>query len=59
MPQDRQWLVNTLRRLGYTQAAQDAARELPNPVSVEEIQKFADRHRISRDEIISQMGGSP
>jgi hypothetical protein len=59
MPQDRQWFVNTLRRLGYTQAAKDAARELPDPVSVEEIQKFADRHRISRDEIISQMGGSP
>ena len=59
MAQDRQWLVDTLRRLGLTQAAEDAARELPDPVSLEEIQKFADRHGISRDEIISRMGGSP
>jgi hypothetical protein len=59
MAQDRQWLVDTLRHLGLTQAAEDAARELPDPVSREEIQRFADRHGISRDEIISRMGGSP
>ena len=33
MSQDRQWLVNSLRRLGYPQAAEDAARELPDQVS--------------------------
>ncbi len=59
MSHDRQWLVNSLRRLGYAQAAEDAARELPDQVSLEEIQKFADRHGISRDEVISRMGGSP
>jgi hypothetical protein len=59
MSQDRQWLVNTLRRLGYTEAAEEAARELPDPVSQDEIMKFADRYNISRDEVISQMGGSP
>jgi hypothetical protein len=59
MPQDRQWLVDTLRRLGYPQAAEDAARELPDPVSLEEVQKFADRHGLSRDEVVSRMGGSP
>ena len=51
MPQDRQWLVNTLRRLGYPQAAEDAARELPEQVP--------DRHGLSRDEVVSRMGGSP
>ena len=59
MSQDRQWLVDTLRRLGYTEAADDAVRELPDPVSLEEVTKFADRYGISRDEVISQMGGSP
>jgi hypothetical protein len=59
MPHDRQWLVDTLRRLGYPQAAEDAARELPDPVSLEEVQKFADRHGLSRDEVVSRMGGSP
>ena len=43
MSQDRQWFVNTLRRLGYTEAAEEAARTLPDPVSVEEIRQFADR----------------
>ena len=59
MSQDRQWFVNTLRRLGYTEAAEEAARTLPDPVSVAEIRQFADRYNISRDEVISQMGGSP
>ena len=59
MPQDRQWVIDLLRRLGYTRAADEAARELPDPVSLEEIEKFGDRHGISRDEITSQMGGSP
>jgi hypothetical protein len=59
MAHDRQWLVDSLRRVGLTQAAEDAARELPDPVSTEEIQKFADRHGISKDEVISRMGGSP
>ena len=59
MSQDRQWFVNTLRRLGYTEAAEEAARTLPDPVSQEEIRQFADRYNISRDEVMSQMGGSP
>jgi hypothetical protein len=59
MPQDRHWFVDSLRRLGYPQAADDAERELPDQVSLEEIQKFADRHGLSRDEVVSRMGGSP
>ena len=59
MPNDRQWLVGTLRRLGYEQAAAEAARELPEQVSLDEITKFTDRYGISRDEVISRMGGSP
>jgi drug/metabolite transporter (DMT)-like permease len=59
MSQDKQWFVNTLRNLGYTEAADAAARELPDPVSMEELKKFADRYAISRDEVMSQMGGSP
>ena len=59
MSQDRQWFVDTLRRLGYTEAAEEAARTLPDPVSLEELKKFTDRYNISRDEVMSQMGGSP
>ena len=59
MSHDRQWVVDALRRLGYTQAADEAAQELPDPVSVEQLLDFADRHGISKDEVISRMGGSP
>ena len=59
MPQDRQWVIDLLRRLGYTRAAEEAARELPDPVTMEEIRSFGVRHGISRDELISEMGGSP
>jgi hypothetical protein len=59
MSQDKQWFVKTLRRLGYTEAAEEAERELPDPVSLEELKTFTDRYNISRDEVISQMGGSP
>jgi hypothetical protein len=59
MSQDRQWFVDTLRRLGYTEAAEEAAQTLPDPVSLEEIKQFTNRYNISRDEVMSQMGGSP
>jgi len=59
MAHDRQWVVDTLHRLGYTQAADEAAQELPEQVSMEQLLDFADRHDISRDEVISRMGGSP
>jgi hypothetical protein len=59
MSHDRQWVVDTLRRLGYTQAADEAAQVLPEQVSVEQLLDFADRYGISRDEVISRMGGSP
>jgi hypothetical protein len=59
MAHDRQWVVDALHRLGYTQAADEAAQELPEQVSMEQLLDFADRHDISRDEVISRMGGSP
>ena len=59
MAHDRQWVVDSLRRLGYMHAADEAAQVLPDPVSQEQLLDFADRYGISRDEVISQMGGSP
>ena len=59
LAQDKQWFVHTLHRLGYTEAAAAAERELPDPVSTDDLIKFTDRYNISRDEVMSQMGGSP
>jgi hypothetical protein len=58
MPYDRLWLIDLLRSLGYTGAADDAAR-LPDQLSLEQLREFADQHGISRDEITDRLGGSP
>ena len=59
MAHSRQWLVDILRRLGYTQEADDALREMPEEFGIKQLQEFGDRHGISRGELISRMGGSP
>jgi hypothetical protein len=59
MAYTRQWLSETLRRLGYTQAAEDVSRELPDEFDLEQLTEFGRRHGISRGQLIEQMGGSP
>jgi hypothetical protein len=59
MSYDRQWVIDTLRRLGYTEAADGAERELPSQPSEEQVVNFADRYGINRGELMSRMGGSP
>jgi hypothetical protein len=58
MAYDRQWVIDQLQRLGYTREA-DEARSLPEQVSDEDLLAWSDKHGISRDELISRMGGSP
>ena len=57
--EDRSWLVQMLRQLGYTREADAALRELPDEPSLDEVKAFGDRHGISHDELTSRMGGSP
>ena len=59
MAQDRQWVVDTLRRLGYEDEAEETARVLPDPVDIEQLREFGDRYGISTAELTSRMGGSP
>jgi hypothetical protein len=60
MDYERQWLIDMPRHLGRGQAAKDAAREVPERFSREELEDFARRHGIqSRDELTDLMGGSP
>jgi hypothetical protein len=58
MGYSRQWVVDTLRRSGYTEEADEASRVLPDEVDLKQLQEFGDRHGISRDELIDRMGGS-
>ena len=59
MGYSRQWVVDTLRRIGYQQEADEALRVLPEEVDRRQLEEFGDRWGISRDELVSRMGGSP
>jgi hypothetical protein len=59
MSYSRQWVVDTLRHIGYLQAADAALHELPDEIDLEQLQVFGDKHGINRDDLISRMGGSP
>jgi hypothetical protein len=59
MAEDRQWVVDTLRHLGYEHEAEEAERVLPDPVDMEQLKQFGDRYGISEAELTSRMGGSP
>jgi hypothetical protein len=59
MGYSRQWVADTLGRIGYQQEADEALRVLPEEVDRRQLEEFSDRHGISRDELVSRMGGSP
>ncbi|HLN66340.1 MAG TPA: hypothetical protein VK280_03595 [Streptosporangiaceae bacterium] len=59
MQYSKQEVVTLLRRTGYTELADEAERVLPDPVDVGQLEAFANSHGVNRDDIISEMGGSP
>jgi hypothetical protein len=59
MAYSRQWVADSLRRIGYPQAADDALRLLPEELDRQQVEEFCQRYGISRDEVVSRMGGSP
>ena len=52
-------IVRMLRKAGLAEAAEDAERSLPDEVELERAQEFGARYGITRDVLISRMGGSP
>jgi hypothetical protein len=57
-PVSRQWVIDMLRRLEGPQVADEASRDLPDPVDAKQLQEYAERHNLSVDELIDRMGGS-
>jgi hypothetical protein len=47
-----------LRRSGFRDAAVGAETELPDEVDVDTLQTWAAKYGITRDAIVSRMGGS-
>jgi hypothetical protein len=59
MAYSRQWLADTLRRLGFPQEADEASQVLPDEIDREQLLAFADRHGIDSSTLTDRMGGSP
>jgi len=55
----RQHVVDVLRRAGLPQLADDALRDLPDPVDSEQAAAWAVPYGVNIGELISRMGGSP
>jgi hypothetical protein len=59
MQYNRQHVIDLLHRLGHKELAEEAAKVLPDPVDADEVTTWAMKHGVSRDDLISRMGGSP
>ena len=55
----RQRVVDELKRMGYTELAVEASRDLPDPVDINRLEEWCMEHGLSTDDVISRMGGSP
>ena len=55
----RQHVVEILRTARLQDLAEEAQRVLPDPVEYNHAERFLARYGITKDELISRMGGSP
>jgi hypothetical protein len=55
----REWVAETLRRLGYFDEADEALRVLPEKLDFDQVVEFSNQHGVSRGELVDRMGGSP
>jgi hypothetical protein len=52
-------IVEVLRMAGLSQVAEEANRSLPDEMTMEHAEQFVGRYGITKDQLISRMGGSP
>ena len=55
----RKYMADRLRRLGFPELAEKALTELPDQVSVDQLEAWTGQYGVTMDEAISRMGGSP
>jgi len=59
MQYSRQTVVDVLHALRYPELADEASRDLPDPVDINRLGQWMMQHGLSHDAMVSQMGGSP
>jgi len=52
-------IVRVLRKAGLPQVAEEAERTLPETFDFERAVQFGAQYGITRDDLISRLGGSP
>ena len=55
----RQHVVDVLHTLQRPDLADEASRDLPDPVDIDRLAAWMMQYGLSRDEMVSRMGGSP
>ena len=55
----RQHVVDILRTARLPELAEEARRALPDPIEYNQAERFLAQSGITKDELISRMGGSP
>jgi hypothetical protein len=58
MEQSRQQVFELLHKAGLFEAAEAAIVELPDPVDLDQVQDWGARRGVTRDVLISRLGGS-
>ena len=59
MEYSRQHVIDLLHTLRRPELVDEASRDLPDPVDVDQLVAWGMRHGLTHDEMVSQMGGSP
>ncbi len=55
----RRDIIDVLRKTGFAEGAEEAARLRPDPVDLDRVARFLAPYGTTKDELISQVGGSP
>jgi hypothetical protein len=55
----RQHVVDVLHTLQRPDLADEALRDLPDPVDINRLTAWMLQHGLTRDEMVSRLGGSP
>jgi hypothetical protein len=59
MEYSRQHVIDLLHTLRRPELVDEASRDLPDPVDVDQLVAWGMQHGLTHDEMVSQMGGSP
>jgi len=55
----RQYAEDLLNRLGFSELADQASRDLPDPVDARRLETWCVQHGLDYDVLVSRMSGSP